>query len=124
MRKNTLKIKSPKAKAAYRRKLTIRSKISGTSESPRICFSKSNRNVFIQAIDDEKHETLFSVSSFGKNAVVSEANSEAMKKLAELFVEKSKEKKLNKYVFDRSGNKFTGNIKTFVDSVRGHGILI
>ena len=85
--------------------------------SPRICFSKSNRNVFIQAIDDGMRPYfLFQVL---ENAVVSEANSEAMKKLAELFVEKSKEKKLNKYVFDRSGNKFTGNIKTFVDSVRG-----
>lgn len=124
MRKNTLKFKSSKAKAAYRRKLTIRSKVSGTSDLPRICFNKSNRNVFIQAIDDEKHMTLFSVSSFGKNAVVSESNSDAMKKLAEIFVEKSKKNNLSKYVFDRNGNKFAGNIKTFVDSVRGHGILI
>ena len=44
MRKNTLKIKSSKAKAAYRRKLTIRSKVSGTPEAPRICFNKSNKN--------------------------------------------------------------------------------
>ena len=45
-------------------------------------------------------------------------------KLAELLVEKLKEKKITQVVFDRNGKKYWGVVKQFCDSLREKGIKI
>ena len=41
----------------------VRSKISGTTEVPRLCVFRSNKNISCQIIDDENGVTLASASS-------------------------------------------------------------
>ena len=122
MRKYIGKIHSDRARKIYRRKLTIRNKISGTAERPRLCASNSNKNLFIQVIDDVAGKTLFSVQTFGKNKAAEGNNKTEAVKVGKAVAEKLKEHKIETIVFDRNGQLYTGVIATLEDSIREHGI--
>ena len=125
MRKALNKVKSVSGKRLQRRKLSIRVKVSGTALRPRISLTKSNKNFFVQLIDDDASKTLFSLQTFGKNAPQGAVkSSEGVKILGKAFAGKMKEHKILTAVFDRSGKKYTGLIASFVDSVREEGIKI
>jgi len=47
MRKSLKKIKNSTKQKEQRRKLSIRKKIVGTTDRPRICATKSNANIFV-----------------------------------------------------------------------------
>ena len=119
MRKNTKKIKIDTLNSKYRRKLHVRAKINGTADVPRVCVTKSNKNLYIQAIDDVASTTLFSVSSFGKNSPVKSLNKFTVGELGKLFAKKSHDRNIVSFKLDRSGNKYTGLIKLFTDSPQG-----
>ncbi len=122
MRKSLAKIKNPKRAKEYRRCLSIRKKVIGTSETPRLCATKSNASLRIQVIDDSKSTTLFSVETFGKNKVGTGVNVEAAKVVGKALAEKLKKAGLSKAVFDRSGKQYTGVLKVLADTVRENGI--
>jgi large subunit ribosomal protein L18 len=124
MRKNNKKIKTSKLQAKYRRKLHTRVSLSGDDKIPRICISKSNKNVYVQVVDDVAQKTLFSVQTFGKDCSIKGFNKNTVNSLAHDFISKSKDKNLNKFVFDRSGNRYSGLIKTFADSLRESGLKL
>ena len=46
-----------------RRHARVRTKVSGTTECPRLAVTKSNKNIIAQIIDDTKAETLVYVST-------------------------------------------------------------
>jgi len=52
MRKTIKKIKDEKTARTYRRKLSIRNKITGSADRPRVTISKGNKNIYVQVIDD------------------------------------------------------------------------
>ena len=64
----------------------MRAKINGTADSPRVCVTKKVQNLYIQAIDDVTSNTLFSVSSFGKNSPVKSLNKETVDELGQLLL--------------------------------------
>jgi large subunit ribosomal protein L18 len=124
MRKNAAKIKNETKSKEYRRKLSIRKKVVGSSEAPRLCVTKSNKHLRVQAIDDVKSATLFSVQTFGKTRAADHANVEGAKKVGAAIAASLKKSNLSKAVFDRSGKQYTGVIKALADSIREHGIQI
>lgn len=124
MRKNTSKIKNDTKAKEYRRKLSIRKKINGSSDIPRIAVTKTNKHLRVQAINDLDSVTLFSVQTYGQSKVAERVNADAAKKVGAAFAEQMKSKNLSKAVFDRSGKKYTGVIKTLADSIRENGIQI
>ena len=125
MRKSLKKIHSDSGKRQYRRILSVRSKISGTSDRPRLCFSKSNKHIQIQVIDDQSSKTLFSIQTYGKNAVEGGGKSvDGAKVVGVQVAESLKKHKLTQAVFDRRGFKYTGIIAALVDSIRENGIKI
>lgn len=125
MRKPLNKIPKVADKRRMRRRLSIRKKISGTAERPRICLSKSNKNLLAQVINDVDSKTLFSVQTFGKNAVKGATNNvEGAKALGGALAKKFKDNKLETAVFDRAGYKYTGVVTAFVDSLRENGVQI
>ena len=81
MRKNTAKIKNETKAKEYRRKLSIRKKVVGSAESPRLCVTKTNKHLRVQVIDDVKSATLFSVQTYGKAKAADHANAEGAKKV-------------------------------------------
>lgn len=125
MRKYIGRIKKDSEAKKYRRKLNIRSKISGTSERPRICATKTNKHLFVQVVDDTKERTLFSVQTFGKKAVPgAKCNLDGAKVVGAKLAETLKSKNLTTAVFDRSGYKYTGVIEALVSSIRENGIQV
>ena len=124
MRKNTAKIKNESKSKEYRRKLAIRKKVIGSAESPRLCVTKTNKHLRVQAIDDVKSATLFSVQTYGKAKAADSANAEGAKKVGAAIAATLKSKNLAKAVFDRSGKQYTGVIKALADSIRENGIQI
>lgn len=124
MRKNISKIKNETKAKEYRRKLSIRKKIVGSAEKPRLSVTKSNKHLRVQVIDDVASKTLFSVQTFGKTKVASSGNAEGAKKIGAEVAATLKKNNLSKAVFDRSGKQYTGVIKTLADSIRENGIQI
>lgn len=81
MRKNLSKIKNPTKAKEARRKLSIRKKVIGSADRPRLCVTKSNKHLRVQIVDDAKSVTLFSVQTFGKEKAADQANAEGAKKV-------------------------------------------
>lgn len=124
MRKNIARIKNEAKAKEYRRKLSIRKKVVGSAEKPRLAVTKSNKHLRVQAIDDVKSVTLFSVQTYGKSKAADQGNAEGAKKVGAAIATSLKQKNLTKAVFDRSGKQYTGVIKTLADSIRENGIQI
>lgn len=124
MRKNIAKIKNETKAKEYRRKLSIRKKVVGSAEKPRLAVTKSNKHLRVQIIDDVKSATLFSVQTYGKTKVANSCNAEGAKKIGAEVAATLKRNNLTKAVFDRSGKQYTGVIKALADSIRENGIQI
>lgn len=124
MRKNIAKIKNETKAKEYRRKLSIRKKVVGSAEKPRLAVTKSNKHLRVQIIDDVKSATIFSVQTYGKTKVANSCNAEGAKKVGAEVAATLKKNNLNKAVFDRSGKQYTGVIKALADSIRENGIQI
>jgi large subunit ribosomal protein L18 len=124
MRKPNGKISNPSLRKRMRRKLSIRKKVNGSSERPRVCVTKTNKNLFVQVIDDESQKTLFSVQTFGKAKVDAGVNKEGAKVVGQKVAEGLKGKNITTAVFDRSGNKYHGVIAVLADSIRENGIQV
>ena len=125
MRKKIGKIKNSSLARRYRKKLKIRKIIIGSSERPRIAIAKTNKNIFVQAIDDSAHKTLFSVQTFGKNAVDgAKGNREGAKLLGAKIAENLKASKIETAVFDRAGYKYHGILSALVEGIKENGVAI
>ena len=104
-----------------KRHARIRTKISGTADSPRLSVFRSNSNIFAQLIDDEKGVTLVSSSSISlklKNG----GNVEGAKLVGKDIAEKAKKAKIKKVVFDRGGYLYHGRIKALAEAARENGL--
>ena len=110
-----------KLKRRVRRKKSIRKKVFGTAEKPRLSVYKSNRYIYIQAIDDTKGNTIASMSSLKINNCV---NKDTCAKIGAEFAKKLKAKKIDTAVFDRNGFLYTGRVKVLGDTIRENGIKI
>jgi large subunit ribosomal protein L18 len=124
MRKNTAKIKNETKAKEYRRRLSIRKKVVGSAEAPRLCVTKTNKHLRVQAIDDVKSLTIFSVQTFGKSKAADHSNADGAKKVGAVVAASLKKNNLSRAVFDRSGKQYTGVIKALADSIRENGIQI
>ncbi|MCK5266933.1 MAG: 50S ribosomal protein L18 [Spirochaetes bacterium] len=118
------KVKLEKIKRRFRRKLSIRGKISGTAAVPRLSVFRSNKNLAIQAIDDANSKTLCSISTYQKEITSKKCDKEAAKELGEKLGEKLLELKIKKAVFDRNGYFYHGKIAAIADGIRSKKIQL
>ncbi len=123
MRKSYKKISVPSEKKQYRRKLSIRKKVSGTADRPRLCIVKTNKHLSAQLIDDNKGFTIVSAATYGKNKVGDGCNVNSAVELAKSLSNNLKTKGISSIVFDRNGKTYSGIIKKFADAVRENGII-
>jgi large subunit ribosomal protein L18 len=105
-------------------KLRTRKKIKGTAEKPRLAVFRSNKQIYVQVIDDLKGNTLLSASSKEKEIASKTGikKVEQSKLVGKLLAEKCKEKGIDNVVFDRGGNKYHGRVKSLADAAREGGL--
>ena len=104
------------------RKIRIRKKINGTAAIPRLAVFKSNNNIYVQAIDDLKQNTIASASTLSKEVKTKNLSTEASKEVGELMGQKLTDLKITKAVFDRGGYIYHGRVKSLADGIREKGI--
>lgn len=121
--KNREKVKQ---KLRKRKKLRIRSKISGTSQVPRLVVTRGNRNIAAQLVDDDKSKTLCTVTSisgfYKKLKNTSNGKMEISKQIGLDIAKLAKDKKISSVVFDRNGRKYHGRIKMVAEGAREGGL--
>lgn len=102
---------------------SIRKKIAGTAQRPRLSVYRSSKNIFVQIIDDVTGNTLVSASTIEKNAKIENgSNIEAAKKVGESIAKKALDKGITTVVFDRAGYIYTGRVKALADAAREAGL--
>ena len=105
-----------------RRHKRVRTKISGTTECPRLAVCRTNKNIIAQIIDDTKGETLVYVSTLDKEIKTKKANKEAAKEIGTLVAKKAQDKKIENVVFDRGGFIYHGVVKEIAEAAREAGL--
>ncbi|MDD4956089.1 MAG: 50S ribosomal protein L18 [Candidatus Omnitrophica bacterium] len=109
-----------------RRKKSIRKKVFGTPERPRMAVQKSNKSLYVQIIDDVQGVTICGASSQsasgGEKKTVSMKNTNFATVLGEAIAKIAGEKGVKKVVFDRAGNRYHGVIKALADAARKGGL--
>lgn len=105
-------------------RMRIRKKISGTAEKPRIAVFRSNKQIYAQVVDDIKGITILSVSSREKEVAEQTGikKTEQAKLVGKSLAEKCKEKGIENVVFDRSGYKYHGRVKSLAEAAREGGL--
>ena len=106
----------------HKRKIRIRKKINGLETKPRLAIFKSNKNIYVQAIDDLNHKTIATSSSLSKDLKSENLSLETAKKVGELMGDKLNELGISEAVFDRGGYIYHGRIKALADAIREKGI--
>ena len=105
-------------------RMRIRKKISGTAETPRVAVFRSNKQIYAKVIDDNSGVTLLSVSSREKELAGQTGikKTEQAKLVGKSLAAKCKEKGIGSVVFDRSGYKYHGRVKSLADAAREGGL--
>ena len=118
MRPNILK---RKLALRVKRKKRVRADIFGTQERPRVSVFKSNKYIYVQAIEDVNGATLAAADGAKLGL---KSNKAGAAELAKVFAESLKEKKLTNVVFDRNGYLYHGVVAAFADGLRENGITL
>ncbi len=113
-----------KEKRRLRIRRRIRKIISGTSERPRMSVFRSNKNIYVQLIDDLSGKTIASASSLCKKVTEEKVDNKTdqAKSVGKLVAQRAKDAGVEKVVFDRNGYLYHGRVKALADSAREGGL--
>jgi large subunit ribosomal protein L18 len=103
----------------------VRKKVSGVAQKPRLCVSRSLRQIYAQIIDDTKGHTLVAVSSLkttGGIATRSGPKIAVSANVGKLIAERAIANGITQVVFDRGGYKYHGRVKAVADAAREGGL--
>ena len=100
-------------------KARIRGKISGTAQRPRMTVFRSNKQIYVQLVDDLQGKTLVAASSKG---IEEGTKSEIAAKVGENIAKKALEAGITEVVFYRNGYLFHGRVKSLADAARNGGL--
>jgi len=110
-----------------RRRKSIRKRITGTGERPRMRINKSLNNIYVQIINDFENKTICGLSTNSqavkdKISAVCRKNTSAATVLGKELAQLAASKGVKKVVFDRAGYKYHGVVKALAESARENGL--
>ena len=123
-----LKSKNKRLKPNKYKKLkreSIRGRIKGTKERPRLSVYRSNENIYAQIIDDTKSTTLVACSTLDRNIKLNVANGrtcEASRLMGKELAKRSLQKNITAIVFDRGPYLYHGRVKALAEGARAGGL--
>ena len=100
-------------------KYRIRKNVNGTAERPRMSVFRSNKQIYVQIINDLTGRTLASASSLGMETM---PKIQQAQKVGELVAEKAQAAGITTVVFDRNGYLYHGRVKELADAARKGGL--
>jgi large subunit ribosomal protein L18 len=104
-------------------KRRIRGKISGSAEKPRMSVFRSNKQIFVQLVDDTQGRTLTAASSSVKEiGDIKGTKTEKAAMVGKLIAERALAVGVEKVVFDRNGYLYHGRVKKLADAAREGGL--
>lgn len=103
-----------------KRHLRLRQRVIGTAERPRMSICVTNKNMYVQFIDDDAQKTLAQANSLKE----AKANLEVAKNLGKAAADVAKAVGISIVVVDRGGNKFTGRVAAIVNAAVEAGLKI
>jgi len=101
-------------------KQRVRSKISGTPETPRMTVFRSNKQIYVQVIDDKSGKTIVAASSLKMEEKVNKKEQAA--KVGEQIAKNAIEAGITSVVFDRNGYLYHGRVKEVAEAARKGGL--
>ena len=101
-------------------KQSIRNKVSGTSECPRLTVFRSNKQIYAQVIDDTTGKTLAAASSL--KLADKAPKKEIAAKVGEVIAKNAQEAGVQAVVFDRNGYLYHGRVKELANTARKGGL--
>ena len=108
-----------------RRHARVRKHVTGTEAAPRLAVFRSNKHIYVQAIDDVAARTVASASTMEKAQRASAtANVDAARSIGKLVAERLKAAGVTKAVFDRGGFKYHGRVAAVAEGAREAGLEI
>ncbi|MDX2198318.1 MAG: 50S ribosomal protein L18 [Phycisphaerae bacterium] len=109
-----------------RRVIRVRKKVVGSAERPRLAVSRSNKNLYVQIIDDFNGRTLCAISTLSKEMQAklgkSGANVKAASVIGKAIGEKARALGIEQVAFDRRGSRYHGRVKALADGAREAGL--
>ena len=120
-------INSYKKESREKRHRSLRKRIEGTAERPRLAIFRSSRHIYAQVIDDLQQKTLAGTSDLALGAAAAAGDDEKdkkvlAKKVGAAIAKKCLEKGIDKVVFDRAGFKYHGRVSALADGAREAGL--
>jgi large subunit ribosomal protein L18 len=106
-----------------RRHRRVRKKIMGTAARPRLAVFRSNKHIYVQAIDDLAGSTVAAASTMetslrgGRTGTV-----ESAKEVGKLLGERAKAAGVSAVVFDRGGFQYHGRVAAVAEGAREAGL--
>ena len=98
----------------------LRQRVVGTAARPRMSICVTNKNMYVQFVDDDAGKTLASASSLKEK----KANLEVAKSLGAAAAAAAKAAGIATVVVDRGGFKYTGRVAAIVDAAVANGLSI
>lgn len=114
-----------KKKLLKLRRWRIRKIVSGTPQRPRMSVKFTQKNIYVQFVDDTAGRTLAATSTLSKDLPDREqlaANVKSAERLGALAAELAVKAGIQEVVFDRSGARYHGKVKALADAARKGGL--
>ena len=103
-------------------KRRIRKIISGTATKPRLSVFRSNKEMYVQLIDDVSGATIVAASSRDKAIKAKGNKTEVAKAVGKAIAEKAGKAGVSEVSFDRNGYLYHGRVKALAEAAREAGL--
>ena len=120
MKLRVAKHTASKSANRMKKKIRIRKTVNGTSARPRLCVYRSAKHIYAQVVNDEKHQTILTVSSLKLDQKLDGKN--MAKLVGKTIAEASIKAGIKTVVFDRNGFLYHGRIQSLADGAREAGL--
>ncbi len=108
-----------------RRRRSVRHKVRGTPDRPRLSVFRSLKNISVQLIDDISGRTLCSAGTMSKQTtdkLKTGGNCDAAVAVGQVIGERARMQGIRKITFDRNGYRYHGRVKALAEAMRKTGL--
>lgn len=116
---------NPREAARLKRKMSIRKKIAGSEERPRLSVFRSDKHIYAQIVDDTRGMTLTAASTLSPEIREGERTGGKVgsaKLVGQLIARRAQDSGISKVVFDRNGFIYHGRVQALADAAREAGL--